>query len=224
MIGCVITTHQSSIRPTGHQALLRCIKTLVSSVGEENVDIMIIDNGSVEPYENREKYDFVYRRDQINGLTGAWNVGVFMAYEKGHDIICVISDDVYFNPSFKHYEPIIRGRDDKDDTVFGIMTDSKTAFPKQQAKEPQSGKIINITGNKFAIHGWLFGFTRKFFENYSTNGMLFDNKYPFGKNEGYFQQRVWRDGGQSILIGDCLAHHEHIGAWRKVDKIKWGKK
>ena len=95
MVGCIIVTHQSEIRPTGFAALERCINSLEFALGD-SVDITIVDNGSSEAYTNPRGYDYIYRPEQLNGLTGAWNMGVFMAYEKGHDLFCLISDDVFF--------------------------------------------------------------------------------------------------------------------------------
>ena len=177
MIGCVITTHQSDIRPTGHAVMDRCVQSLERVLGDE-CGIIVVDNGSPTPYHNNSKYDFIYRPEQLNGLTGGWNMGVSMAYEMGYDIICVMSDDIYFNDSFKKYEKVIDNHDCKRDGIFG--------------------------------------FSRQFFVDRNVNGMLFDNKYPFGGNEQYFQQQAWKTGARSFVIGDCLVHHEHLNAWKKI--------
>tara|TARA_R110000822_G_scaffold128195_4_gene263898 strand:- start:5989 stop:6642 length:654 start_codon:yes stop_codon:yes gene_type:complete len=215
MIGCVITTHQSDIRPTGHAVMDRCVQSLERVLGDE-CGIIVVDNGSPTPYHNNSKYDFIYRPEQLNGLTGGWNMGVSMAYEMGYDIICVMSDDIYFNDSFKKYEKVIDNHDCKRDGIFGTLTDSRTAFPRQVSDVVQPNVIHDVTNQKFAIHGWLFGFSRQFFVDRNVNGMLFDNKYPFGGNEQYFQQQAWKTGARSFVIGDCLVHHEHLNAWKKI--------
>lgn len=217
MITAVITTHQSHIRPTGHEEVNKCIASIKEVVPD--TDIIVINNGSDAMYWTPYSIPVIDRPDQVDGLTGAWNVGVNMAYENGAELICQMSDDIWFNDTFKKFEEIIMNHPDRDIGVFGTLTDSMTSYPPQRSKVPKSG-VREITGNKFAVHGWLFAFTRKFYETFLLeNGNLFDTKYPFGYNEEHFQRRVWKDGGKSFIVDDCLVHHEHLNAWKKVDQL-----
>lgn len=219
MTGFVITTHQSHIRPTGFAALNRCISTLAQHRTDPPT-VIVVDNAShPKQYNNPFGYTYVWRPGQPNGLTGAWNVGAFMAYEMGCDIICVMSDDICFNESINYFEPIIENHPDKDNTVFGALTDSMTAFPNQISKTTKPGQLIDVTDKQFPIHGWMFAFTREFYSKYREGEMMFDTTYPFGGNEVHFQRRVWARGARSVLIGDTLVHHEHLNAWKKVDQL-----
>ncbi len=214
-VGIIVVTHQSSIRPTGHAALDRCIESINKYV-EFDHDIIIVDNGSDVIYNNPQKYDLLYRPNQVNGLIGAWNDGLFISYEMNHDIHLLISDDVYFNETINKYPLAIMDHQYRDYGVYGTLTDSKTAFPTQISEIPLSGTYKEVTWHKFPIHGWLFGFTRTFFQNYNADGLMFDNTYLFGDSETHFQKQLWKRGGRSFILLDCLTHHEHLGAWRKL--------
>lgn len=213
-VGIIVVTHQSNIRPTGHAALDRCIDSINKYV-EFDHDIIIVDNGSDAIYNNPHKCDLLYRPKQVNGLIGAWNDGLFISYEMGHDMHLLISDDVYFNETINKYPLSILNHEQRDCSVYGTLTDSKTAFPTQISEIPLIG-YKEVTNNKFTVHGWLFGFTRTFFQKYSANGLMFENAYLFGGSETYFQEQLWKRGGRSFIILDCLTHHEHLGAWRKL--------
>lgn len=213
-VGIIVVTHQSSIRPTGHAALDRCIESINKHV-EFDHDIIIVDNGSDAIYNNPQKYDLLYRPKQVNGLIGAWNDGLFISYEMNHDIHLLISDDIYFNETINKYSSNISTHEHRDYSVYGTLTDSKTAFPTQISKTPLVG-YREVTNNKFPIHGWLFGFTRTFFQKYNVNGLMFENTHLFGGSETYFQEQLWKRGGRSFILLECLTHHEHLGAWRKL--------
>jgi glycosyltransferase involved in cell wall biosynthesis len=213
----VITTHQSHIRPSGHLVVDRCIASIKEVVPD--TDIIVINNGSDTLYWTPNSIPVIERPAQIDGLTGAWNVGVNMAYENGAELICQMSDDVWFNDTFKKFEDIVMNHPDRDIGVFGTLTDSMTSYPPQRSKIARHG-VREITGAKYAVHGWLFAFTKNFYETFLLpNGNLFDTKYPFGYNEEHFQRRCWKDGAKSFIIDDCLVHHEHLNAWRKVDQL-----
>ena len=218
MICFIITTHESDIRPTGHGVLNRCIKSIHTHMDDGTYDIIIVDNGSPKPYFNRYGYDMIYRRDQVHGLTGAWNVGTYAAFEKGHDLICHVSDDVYFNESIADFEDIMRNHKHFGRSAYGPLSDSTSAFPRQQSPNGlKKGEMIEITGEKFGIHGWMFAFDKEYFDRYKVAGQMFSNEHRFANTES-FQNRAWRMGGKSFIVGDVLAHHEHIRAWKKITK------
>jgi glycosyltransferase involved in cell wall biosynthesis len=217
MITAVITTHQSHIRPTGHAEALKCIETLLNVLPD--VNIIVVNNGSDSLFWYPQGIQIVERKDQIDGLTGAWNEGVNLAYKNGAELIIQMSDDISFNDTFKQFGEIVMNHPDKDIGVFGTLTDSMTSYPPQRSRVAKSG-VREITGSKYAVHGWMFAFTKNFYEQFLLpNGNLFDTKYPFGYNEEHFQRRIWKDGGKSFIVDDCLVHHEHLNAWKKVDQL-----
>lgn len=216
MIAYIFTTHDSTKRPNGHGYLEEAIESLQDYVSQGD-QLIIVDNASQVSF-NYQKYGchFIHRNPQDNGLTGAWNIGTSYAYQLGADLICLMNDDLVFNDTFRFLYDRIMVVDYKDYTVFGVVSDAPNTYPNQLREEPDPiGTVIDVTGEQFPVHGWLMAFTNKFYEVFQRNGALFDRKYPFGKNENHFQQRVWGLGGKSKIIADILVHHHHLGSWKK---------
>ena len=63
-------------------------------------------------------------------------------------------------------------------------------------------------------NGFFMGFNKNFVNKYKqTNGMLFNEEYPWGGNEEEFQKRVWKQGAKSIVNKSCFLHHTKLRGW-----------
>lgn len=99
-VGFVTTMHVSKkYRPHGEKYINDYILSLFS-YAQFPFKIYIIDNGSDNKwnsvYIKNNCIDYTYIENQnINGITGAWNLGIYKSYKDGCDIICMTNDDMY---------------------------------------------------------------------------------------------------------------------------------
>ena len=109
-VGFVCVYHYSNkIRPQGYNCLIKFIESLNKNCSYD-FTIYIIDNQSEKiPNIVNTIDNIIYTRidDQyINGLTGAWNLGIKQSYENKDDLIFALNDDLSFNHTINNYPAI----------------------------------------------------------------------------------------------------------------------
>lgn len=217
----IVTVHQSAkYRPDGHNYLDRYLTTLEQHMNRP-YDVFIMENASEVKYNAPSQYHYHYFPDQNGGMTRAWNMGVNLAVENNNDILCVTNEDIYFNETINNMFEVIDNWETKHDSVFGPVCDAESTFPEQIAKQP-TATMKNLTNTHWTIHGWFTAFTRDYYLKYNVDGLMFDPTKIWRGQEA-FQQRDWKKGASSYVVGACLVHHEHVGSWKTtIEDIKQG--
>lgn len=105
-------THSSTGRPTGHNFLIKKLKSIIE-VKDLLREVVIIDNQSTPPVSERECYkEFVKHvkttlirvDDQtLKGVSGAWNLGIKTSFNLGAEYVINSCDDCVMNNSLKNY-------------------------------------------------------------------------------------------------------------------------
>lgn len=213
----IVTVHQSAqYRPNGHALLDTYISSLSDNLKLE-YDLFILENASENPYTFPKNSHYRYFPDQQGGMTRCWNEGVRMAIENGNDVFCVTNEDLIFNDTINNLFRVIEAHSERDRSVYGPICDNRTTFPPQR-RNTCSHTIRDITGNQYPIHGWFTAFNKEYYNTYNVNGNIFDPALKWRKQE-FFQEINWKKGAKSFVVDSCLVHHEHIGSWRKTEKI-----
>lgn len=93
----------SIINYNGNKDTLSCLKHLEKvKVENFNLEVVVIDNGSKEPFEAK-KDEFknyklhILKSDQNLGFSGGQNLGIKYALEKNADFVVVLNNDVLIN-------------------------------------------------------------------------------------------------------------------------------
>ena len=119
----IVTAHHHSERfsPKGNYYTDRLIDSLKYINFDYN--FYLIDNQSNPPYEQSKlnqhtKYTYVHDQS-IGGVTGAWNRGLYQAYNDNCDILIQINYDVELNEDINSFVSIIKTNQFKNNAVFG---------------------------------------------------------------------------------------------------------
>jgi len=208
MVGIIVTSHQGKLRPQGQELINR----FISSCNTINykLNIYVFDNSSNPPMLIPNHCKVTYVEDQTKrGLTGTWNDGVNNAVKDGCDTILISNDDVELNSSINKFIDDIND----DNTIYGPLSDGVWSGV-QRGFEPTEG-FIDLTNNESNMcNGFFMGFNKNFVNKYiQSNGMLFNEKHPWGGNEEEFQKRVWKQGAKSIVNKSCFLHHTKLRGW-----------
>jgi hypothetical protein len=226
-IAFVVTMHQSEkISPYGLMLIDRCLNSIRESVVVGKYKVFLFDNSSTEKIDLSKYSDmnisYTYVEDQrLRGLTGTWNDGVIAAFNEGYDKVFMVSDDVIFNGSINYL--LMHSSDDN--VTYGPLCQPGGMYQNQTGTHPQIAEepvqeIRDITGGAggtSGLGGWLFGFTKKFYEKYKRDdGYMFNpgEKYLWGGQELEFQSRVWKEGVKSYIIGLAWIYHEKQRSWK----------
>ena len=232
-IGICVTTHRSqNIRPQGKKLLDTFLNQFKNSNFKYDYTIYVSDNESSIPYKypNNINLKIIPIQDQsINGLTGAWNLGLNEAYKGGCDILWNFNDDVVPNNSINKFIKFIEQYPNKDNTLFGPLSDNGGSFSPNTSSGPKVGyQILNIKPNSWdnLPNGFSFGFTKKFYEKYRFNENEFfplnhklnggDGKW--GGQEGYFSI-ISEFGAKACLVNECWLQHTKLRAWEIARNI-----
>lgn len=170
-VGIILTLHWSELyRPSGGMLFNRLFKSIL----EINIDyphcFYIIDNQSEFSFEipNEINHKYFYVKNQFEfGLTGAWNMGIHLAYEDGCDIIINSNDDVLFNNSLNIWVSDIINNKDKDISIFGPRTNK--CGKEHPNSKPAPTDIYTYLDVKYGLYdnllnGFCFAFTRNVYE------------------------------------------------------------
>lgn len=221
-IGICATMHWSDqFRPNGDVF----IKKLVTSINDfikYDKTIYVIDNASQYPsniftYSN-VKY-FKINDQTIEGITGAWNQGIYNAVNDGCDIIINTNDDIIFNDSVNKFIEHIIGDSKNIDSIYGPLTNG-VLVDLQISNGPKKG--IQLTNS---MGGFMFGFTKEHYHKYKFNDFCYfnkNNKYnggdgKWGGQEGQFIENCEK-GAKCQIVNFCWIDHNKQRGWRNVKR------
>jgi len=236
-IGFVITSHYSDkLRPEGQQFLTRQIESILTHC-KYDFNIYIIDNESQYdlqfPEDDRIKYTRIDNQNE-KGITGAWNLGLDIAYEDDCDFLIQCNDDLWFNDSINFFINVMVNIDDENENnvVYGPMTNGVLQPSYQHATEPvQSNTIIKISFKKppEILSGFCFAFSDKHYKKFRHKTNEYFNKNnrdnggdgKWGGQEGQFMENSEK-GLFGIIVEGCLVNHDKIRGWLTPRDIERG--
>lgn len=224
-----ITAHHSDeLRPDGGMYLERQIESIVNNLKYE-YKIYIIDNSSTYKLNIPNDERFTYHRvdDQTlpeNGITGAWNLGLSMAYNDGSSIFLGHSDDLWFDSSINKFIEYIHQDLNNIDRVYGPVSNGiLSGLQKQDGPIDRNFPMSNAHWGD-NINGFFFGITRKHYEKYRiedtkyfphTNSYVKKSEGKWHGQEGQFIDN-YKKGSRGFVIGSCFVHHDKIRGWKKL--------
>lgn len=238
----VITTHSSNKFRTYGRDLLNDTYESFSKFCNHDYKIIIIDNQSDDRLSNDSRIvsdkRVIYRyieNQYERGITGAWNLGISLSANDDFDIILNSNDDIIFNSSINDFIEKITFSPHKDISVFAPLTNGvngpflKTQYSK--GVDPLMSKEIKRDGWDGLVSGFFFGFTKKFYQDFSySNGDLFAEFDKFdklhihkyagddGKWAGQEMEvlRFKEQGAKVFVVGECWVNHIKNRDWKKV--------
>lgn len=222
-LGISITMHWSDkIRPKGDFY----IKNIIESI-EKNIiydyTIYVIDNQSEYQIDLSKYKNIVYEKilDQsLEGLTGAWNKGMNLAYKDNCDVIINSNDDLVLNNDVNEFVNFIYNDIDKEICIYG---------PQPIHGQP-IGKEDRIPNKGFSyipcLNGYFFAISKEHYKKYTYQPEKYfniNNKYNWGDGkwggqEGQFQENCEK-GCKCKVLNFCWIEHFKERAWKKAKNI-----
>jgi GT2 family glycosyltransferase len=222
-IGISVAMHWSDqLRPNGEVF----IKNLVNSINDSvlfDKSIYVIDNASqyetnIIGYPN-VKY-FKIQDQSIEGITGAWNQGIYNAIKDGCDVIINTNDDLIFNNTVNKFVEYIINDKDNINTVYGPVTNG--VLVEQQFSNKHSEGVLSTK----SIGGFMFGFTKEHYHKFKFNDYCYfnkNNKYNggdgiWGGQEGQFIENLEK-GCLLKITKFCWVDHNKQRGWKNAKRI-----
>lgn len=223
-LGISITMHWSDkIRPKGDFY----IKNIIESI-EKNIiydyTIYVIDNQSQYQIDLSQYKNIVYEKilDQsLEGLTGAWNKGIYLAYQDKCDIIINSNDDLILNKEVNDFVNFIYNDSDKEFCVYGPQPSNGLPL-ESNIRLPNKGFNF-ITP---CLNGYFFGISKEHYEKFSYKPNKYfnqNNKYnggdgKWGGQEGQFIENSEK-GCKFKVLNFCWIEHFKERAWKKAKNM-----
>jgi len=222
-IGICVAMHWSDeLRPNGDEF----IKKLVNSINEfvkYDKTIYVIDNGSqhqsnIMGYSNVKYYKI---NDQtVEGITGAWNQGIYNAITDECDIIVNTNDDLVFNHTVNKFINYIERDPESVNIIYGPLTNG-VLVNTQYGTSPREG--IQLTNN---MGGFMFAFTKEHYHKFKFNDYCYFNKNNkhnggdgvWGGQEGQFIENCEK-GAICKIVNFCWIDHNKQRGWKKAKKL-----
>jgi hypothetical protein len=219
-VGFVVTTHYSEeYRPQGNEFIGRFCKSL-NDFCKFDFNLYVVDNASVLDLVLPDNAIVLQVNDQtINGITGAWNLGIHKAYEDGCDIIINCNDDLWFNNTINKFISFIYNNM-SEDVIYSALTNGVLGG-SQKSLKPKFGKQIKECKDaETCINGFFFAMTNRHYEKYQfTKDKYFnkDNKFnggdgKWGGQEGQFIENSEK-GLFGIVVNECFVPHTKLRGW-----------
>jgi len=230
-VGVIVTAHWSdSIRPNGNILLKKFLESLYAECTYD-FHVYIVDNESEFKLETpTEKCTYVrIDNQQEKGLTGAWNVGLNLAYGDGCDILINCNDDLWFDETINKFIDFI-SLDNDVDVVYGPVTNGILSG-RQLSKEPIPYVMdVKMNPSDF-LGGFLFGFTKEHYKKFRYKKNEYFNQFnKHNGNDGKWggQEGQWIEnseiGLRGKIVGHCFINHIKIRAWKKALQIERSQK
>jgi len=226
-VAIVVTLHWSDLyRPNGGLIYDRFVENFRKINSQHDYIIYFIDNQSEFkfnlPSDLNHKYFYV-ENQFLNGITGAWNVGMELAYLDGCDVIINSNDDVSFDNSLNLFVDDIVNNEFNDSAIFGPRTDkSAKGHPNALPAEttPYTYLDVDYGVHKNLLYGFCFGFTRN---SYRLGKHTSNEFFPYeiesiherdiwASQEWYFSFLVTK-GFKSILCNRAYFKHLRTSRW-----------
>lgn len=222
-IGFIVTVHWSDdLRPQAGEFIQRFCTTLKEYC---NVDhqLYIVDNASTRKIDIPIYASYIRIDDQhIEGLTGAWNLGLNQAFIDGCDIIINCNDDLYFNESINTFIKYIYD-DYNIDVIYSVLSNG-IINGSQKANAPKQGiQHKSCVNASECINGFMFAMTREHYEKYRFTQTQYFNKNnkhnggdgKWGGQEGQFIENSSK-GLFGKIINECWIPHDKLRSWKHM--------
>lgn len=231
-VGIIVTIHWSDIRPQGGMFLKKYLESLQNDIPKYNYCVYIIDNQSEFDFTipNNFDYKYTYVKDQtIEGLTGAWNLGIDQAFNDGCDLIINTNDDLTFNNTLNYFIEDITNSEHKNSAIFGPRTNkAPKEHPNGLPPESSTYTILNVKDGSLenVLYGFCFAFTKEVYEVGKISSSKF---FPYehkmsqgldhwGSQEGYFSI-LSSKGIKNILCNRAFFKHVKLESWMIHHKL-----
>lgn len=229
-VGITVTTHRSNkLRPNG--ALL--LQGFFDSFRDSN----FIFEYCIYVSDNESEIDFNYPKDLnikiikiedqfSKGLTGAWNLGLNMAYEDGCDILWNFNDDIVLNSSINTFINTIIQIPNFQNGIYGPLSNEGGHEAPNNSSDPKKGerKLLVEKGSMLNVpNGFSFAITKEVYKKYRHSEKEFFPIYhqmnrgdgKWGGQEGYFSL-ISNNELNYYLIQECWLKHYKFKAWEKA--------
>lgn len=229
-VGIVITTHCSNhIRPYGNDFADILLKSIEECI-KFNYVIYLIDNESQHTLDYKKYKNIKYFKinDQsIEGLTGAWNLGIDEAYKDECSLILNLNDDLIMHESINNMIEYISKDPESLKTIYGCMTND-AIINIQMSSGPEKS---NSTYVMPSLNAFLFCFTKEHYEKYKFSENKYfniNNKYnegdgKWGGQEGYFKENYENNKTICKILKFVWVKHNKKRSW-KIAKNYYNKK
>ena len=233
-IGFVVTSHHSDEnRPNGGQFIDKFCSTL-NEYCHYPFNLYVMDNGSTYELTLPENAINIRIDNQIKeGITGAWNRGIYRAYKDGCDLIINCSDDQWFNETINsfihliiiHYNNFpIAGEKLSEDIIYGPLTNGVLPPCTQKSDKPTSGVQIKSCGDwNSVISGFCFAMTKEHYEKYRFETDKYfnqNNKHNGDDGKWAGQEGQFLENSEKGLIGlvvnECWLPHAKERGWTRM--------
>jgi len=221
-IGFIVTAHHSKeFRADGGKFLERFCLSLYKYC-KYNFRIYVIDNSSTIPLNIPNDKNIMYTRikDQtIEGITGAWNKGIYKAYEDGCDILINCNDDLWFNDTINMFIDFIISHYNEN-TIYGVLSDGILSG-SQKSSGPLDGIQTKTCNNdSTCLNGFCFAMTKDHYEKYRFEPHRYfnpNNKHnggdgKWGGQEGQFIENSEK-GLTALIVNSCWLPHTKVRGW-----------
>lgn len=241
MFGFIVTTHFNN-----YETISKCLNLLFSNVPPDSIILLYVnettdnkvlnikneyadkknniiidnldDNNNIIDSTNC-KFEVFYIKDQLknNGLTGTWNLGIkhFINNYKQIKFITILGHDTFLNDSINFiYERAIESVKNNKLQYFGPLY----KYWKNKKDELwQDEKYYKNYKKKFLIGSLLCIPLISLLKNKLPNEDFFDNAYPFGYNDIDWYNRFIKNGGEAIIVEECIIDHQYNRSWIAQD-------
>lgn len=219
-VGFVVTAHHSpEYRPNGIEFISKFCTSLNESCKYE-FNLYVVDNASTETLILPDNAINIRIDDQtINGITGAWNTGIYRAYSDGCDIIINCNDDLWFNETVNTFiERICLLY--SENSIYGPLSNGIIHGP-QKSNQPRLGTVhCSCIDAHTVVNGFCFAMTRSHYEKFRFQEDKYFNKNnkhnggdgKWGGQEGQFIENSEK-GLFGTIINECWLPHVKVRGW-----------
>ena len=234
-VAFVVTVHWSQkIRPDGQDLLLRFLSSIYEFC-KFNFHVYIVDNQSQWQLQIPDDDKCTYLRidnQHEKGLTGAWNLGLYKAFQDEYDLLINCNDDLWFNETINSLIEQAFNHNDSENIIFCPLTNGVIERDCINQYSDKPGKGVTNLDCKTWIdtpNGFLFCFTREHYKKYRFKDSEYfnhDNKFNGGDGKWGGQEGQWIEnqpkGNHGLVINECFVHHDKIRAWQIPRDIERG--
>jgi len=222
-LGISITMHWSDkIRPKGNLYVQNILESIEKNI-TCNYTVYVIDNQSQYQIDLAKYNNIVYEKilDQsIEGLTGAWNKGMYLAYKDDCDVIINSNDDLVFNKTINDFITFISNDSNSLNTIYGPLSNGILSGPQFSNSIKPGTQDIDI------VNGFLFAMTKEHYKKYAYTPEKYfniNNKHnggdgKWGGQEGQFIENK-EFGLKCKVLNFCWIEHFKERAWKKAKNI-----
>ena len=228
-VGFVVVMHKSNVRKDGFVKINTFITTLYKFCRRDFI-LYLFDNESDEEYcvPNYPNIVYTYIENQMLKGLHILSDGINKAVEDNCDIVFLANDDIVFNRTINKFIDIISRHEHKDVGLYGPLSDGVLERSPQYSKGVGVGIVETtnevIPANKI-IRGFLFGFTKEFWERFKLhNGRIVNTLSNWKGGELNLIKRIVPLGGRTFIIKDCWIHHKSSKGVNRMLRLNKRKK